>query len=33
MPVDDDDVVPGFGKAPCGRQSDDAGAQYTDFHL
>jgi hypothetical protein len=33
MPVDDDDVVPGLGKAPCGRQPDDAGAQYTDFHL
>jgi hypothetical protein len=33
VPVDDDDVVPGLGEAPCGRQSDDAGAQYTDLHF
>ena len=33
MPVDDDDVVPGLGKALGGRQPDDAGAQYTDFHF
>ncbi|WP_275190480.1 hypothetical protein [Bradyrhizobium sp. CSA112] len=33
MPVDNDDVVPGFGKTPCGRQSDNAGAKYTGFHF
>jgi hypothetical protein len=33
MPVDDDDVVPGLDKAPCGHQSDNAGAKYTDLHF